>query len=170
MAAALTLAVTGCGYSLAGRGAFLPEYIQVIGVPLLENQTPVFNIEQIITDKIRAEFIGRGRYRVLPEAAGADAVLLGRIIDVALVPIGFTDQQQVSRYEVRVTAGFRFEDLRAGKVLWENLSVVFREEYEVTTGIGALDPNAFFGQETTAIDRLSSVAARAVVTAILEAF
>ena len=28
------LAHAGCGYSLAGRGSFLPEYIKRIGVPL----------------------------------------------------------------------------------------------------------------------------------------
>ena len=28
----------GCGYSLAGRGSFLPEYIRNIGVPCVHQQ------------------------------------------------------------------------------------------------------------------------------------
>ena len=28
------LSLPGCGYSLAGRGSFLPEYIRTIGVPV----------------------------------------------------------------------------------------------------------------------------------------
>ena len=27
------LALSGCGYSLAGRGSFLPDYIRIVGVP-----------------------------------------------------------------------------------------------------------------------------------------
>ena len=32
-----------CGYSLAGRGSFLPAYIRVIGVPTFVNRTTLFN-------------------------------------------------------------------------------------------------------------------------------
>ena len=66
---ALVLALTssGCGYSLAGRGSFLPDYIRVVGIPQLVNNSTFFQVEQILTEKIRTEFIGRGRYTVLPE-------------------------------------------------------------------------------------------------------
>jgi hypothetical protein len=46
----------------------------------------------------------------------------------------------------------------------------FREEYEVTTALNALDPNAFFGQESNAVERIATNFARSVVSAILEAF
>ncbi|SVE39014.1 uncharacterized protein METZ01_LOCUS491868, partial [marine metagenome] len=29
---------SGCGYALAGRGSFLPDYIETIGVPMFGNQ------------------------------------------------------------------------------------------------------------------------------------
>lgn len=167
---ATATSVAGCGYSLAGRGSFLPSYIQTIGIPLLENVTPAFELEQILTEKIRAEFIGRGRYKILPQREGADAVLLGRITNVGLVPVSFTSDQQAARYELRVTAAFQFRDVKDDRILWENLALVFREEYDITTASGALDPAAFFGQETTAIDRLGTNFAKTVVTAILEAF
>ena len=35
---------SGCGYSLAGQGSFLPDYIQTIGIPLFENTTTVFEV------------------------------------------------------------------------------------------------------------------------------
>ena len=38
-------ATTACGYSLAGRGSFLPAYIKTIGVPTFTNHTTVFNLE-----------------------------------------------------------------------------------------------------------------------------
>ena len=55
------------------------------------NRTTFFDVEQILTEKIRNEFIGRGKYRVMPEAAGADAVLDAEITSITLSPVGFTD-------------------------------------------------------------------------------
>jgi hypothetical protein len=46
----------------------------------------------------------------------------------------------------------------------------FREEYEVTTGLTAFDPNAFFEQNTNAYERMAANFARSIVSAILEAF
>ena len=39
------MALPACGYSLAGRGSFLPATIRVIGVPMFTNNTPIFEIE-----------------------------------------------------------------------------------------------------------------------------
>ena len=69
----------GCGYALAGRGSFLPAYINVIGIPQFTNVTPYEVIDQVFTERVRSEFIGRGKYRVLPQATGVDAVLSGEI-------------------------------------------------------------------------------------------
>ena len=54
------VSLSSCGYSLAGRGSFLPDYINTIGVPTFANQTSVFDVEQLLTQRVRAEFIGRG--------------------------------------------------------------------------------------------------------------
>ena len=69
----------GCGYSLAGRGSFLPVDIKTIGVPNFVNRTTVFNLETQLTQKVRSEFIGRGQYQILPEATGVDALLTGEV-------------------------------------------------------------------------------------------
>jgi len=42
--AVATLTGSGCGYTLVGRGSFLPDYIKTIGVPTFENRTPLFNL------------------------------------------------------------------------------------------------------------------------------
>jgi hypothetical protein len=161
---------SGCGYSLAGRGSFLPDSIKTIGVPLFANRTTVFEVEQRLTDQVRSEFIGRGKYRVIPVAAGADAVLNGTITSITLVPSSFTSDQQASRYMATVIVSIEFRDVANDRVIWTNPALRFQEEYEVTTGEGALDPNAFFGQSSNALDRLAQDFARTVVSAILEAF
>jgi hypothetical protein len=63
-----------------------------------------------------------------------------------------------------------FKDLKTGKVLWSNPAMPFREEFDVTTANAATDPNAFFGQDVNALDRLATEFARTLVSAILEAF
>ena len=40
---AASVASSGCGYALAGRGSFLPEYIRTVGIPLFVNNTAVFD-------------------------------------------------------------------------------------------------------------------------------
>lgn len=171
VAAVVALVVmSGCGYSLAGRGSFLPDYIRTIGVPQFGNVTPYDTVEQVITERVRSEFIGRGRYTVLPQSSGVDAVLTGEITNITISPASFTEQQQASRYNVTVIARLEFKDLKTNTVLWNNPSLVFREEYQAAQGTDALDPNAFFGQEADALERVATEFARSVVSAILEAF
>jgi hypothetical protein len=164
------LGAGGCGYSLAGRGAFLPDDIKTIGVPTFSNATTVFNLETLLTQKVRSELIGRGRYEILPQASNVDAVLTADINGVSLAPASFTQDQLASRYIITMTARVELRDLRANKVLWENPGLVFRQEYEAQGSTGALDPAAFFGQDANALERMSTDFARTIVSAILEAF
>ena len=163
-------AAPGCGYALAGRGSFLPDYIRTIGIPIFLNRTTVFNLETLLTEKVRAEFIGRGKYRTLPESTGVDALLTGEVANVAIVPSSFNTQQLATRYSIIMTARIELKDMKTNKVLWENAGVTFREEYDATGGTSVLDPAAFFQQDTTALERMSTAFARTIVSAILEAF
>ena len=164
------VAAPGCGYSLAGHGSFLPAYIKSIGIPTFVNRTVVFNLETLLTQKVRSEFIGRGKYQILPEASGVDALLTGEITAVNIQPASFNPQQLASRYAITMTARIELRDLRDNKVLWENPSVMFRQEYDATGGRSVLDPAAFFQQDVNALDRISTEFARTIVSAILEAF
>jgi hypothetical protein len=163
-------AAPGCGYSLAGRGSFLPAYIKIMGIPTFTNRTVVFNLETLVSQKVRSEFIGRGKYQILPEANGVDALLNGEITAVSIQPASFSTTQLASRYAITMTARIELRDVRENKVLWENPSVIFRQEYDATGGRTILDPAAFFQQDTNALERISTEFARTIVSAILEAF
>jgi hypothetical protein len=165
------LASSSCGYSLAGRGTFLPDYIKAIGVPTFANRTTVFNLETMLTQKVRSEFIGRGKYRIVPDTTDVDAVLNGEVSAVTIAPTSFNTQQLASRYTITMSARVELRDLRENKVLWENPGLVFRDEYDAQGGTtGAIDPAAFFGEDQNALDRMSTEFARTIVSAILEAF
>jgi hypothetical protein len=161
----------GCGYSLAGRGSFLPDYIRTIGIPLFSNRTPYLTVEQMFTEKVRVEFQSRGRYAVQPDEGGADGVVRGDIVGISAAPVSFTDQQLATRYRFTVVVHVRFEDVTQKKTLWDNPALSFSDEYDLASrnSVG-LDTAAFLEQERAAIDRLSTDFARSVVSAILEAF
>ena len=159
-----------CGYALSGRGSFLPDYIKSIGIPTFANRTTVFNLETMLTQKVRAEFIGRGKYQILPQQTGVDALLIGEVSSVYITPASFTPQQLATRYALTMTVRIELRDLRENKMMWENPALVFRQEYEATSGRNATDPVAFFQQDLNALDRISADFARTIVSAILEAF
>ena len=159
----------GCGYALAGHGSSLPPSIKTIGIPVFVNSTTVFNVETLLTEKVRREFIGRGKYKVLPQATEVDAVLSGTITSISIAPVSFTPNQLASRYTITMTARIELRQT-TGTLLWENPGLVSRQEYEATSGTNATDAAAFFGHETNALDRLSEEFARTIVSAILEAF
>ena len=163
--------LSSCGYALAGRGSFLPAYIHVIGIPPIENRTTFVRVDQVLTDKVRTEFIGRGKYTVVATAGGADGVLSGAITSIFVQPVAFTQQQLASRYLFTLTMRVQFTDARTNEVLWSNESLTFREEYDLSTRSDtALEGAAFLEQEGPAFDRIASDVARTVVSAILEAF
>jgi hypothetical protein len=134
------------------------------------NRTTVFNLETQLTEKVRSEFIGRGRYEILPERGASDALLTGEVTSVTIAPASFSTQQLASRYVITMSARVELRDVKEDKVLWENQGLVFRQEYEAQSGTNALDPAAFFGQDQNALDRMSTEFARTIVSAILEAF
>jgi hypothetical protein len=139
-------------------------------VPTFINRSVVFNLETMLTQKVRGEFIGRGKYQILPDSTGVDALLSGEVTAVSITPSSFNAQQLASRYAITMTARIELRDLRENKVLWENPSVTFRQEYDATAGRSAIDPAAFFQQDTNALERMSTEFARTIVSAILEAF
>jgi hypothetical protein len=165
------VAGSGCGYALAGRGTFLPANITTVGIPPIENKTTFYRTEQMLTEKVRAEFIGRGKYKILPDAAGADAVLTAELSSIIVQPVALTASQLASRYLFTVVIRASFTDNRTSEVLWSDDQLVFREEYDLgATAASGVVASTFIDTQGQAFDRISTDIARSVVTAILEAF
>ena len=157
-----------CGYSLAGRGSFLPPHIKVIGVPTFANLTSVPDVERRVSDRVRSELIGRGRYKVESTGTAVDAIIVGEITSVRFEQAGLNDQRLATASVLVLTAKVEFRDVASNKVLWSNPSLQLRERFE---NLGTVtDPNAFFGQDVNALERIAAEFARILVSAILEAF
>jgi hypothetical protein len=136
---------------------------------VFENETAVFDLNRQVTERVRSEFIGRGKYTIVPESTGVDALLTGTVASVTLTPVAFNTQQQATRYALVLTARVEFKDMRANKVLWTNASMQYREEFPLDV-TATLDTSTFLGQDVNARERMANEFARALVSAILEAF
>jgi hypothetical protein len=166
----LCLAVlSACGYALVGRGTVVDPTIKKIAVPLFKDSTGRPGLDQKITQKVVEELLKRGRFDVIPDRIGADAIVEGEILRYDQTPVGFSDaggsRSQASRYAVTLTARVRYLKVGQEEPIWANESFTFRDEYDVGS-----DPTAFFDQQGQAVERLSTSFGRALVAAMLEAF
>jgi hypothetical protein len=166
----IAAALSACGYSLSGRGSFLPTYIKRIGVPTFVNRTAIPDLDRQLTERVRTELISRGRWTIVPEETGVDALLKGEIGALTLTPAALNAQNQATRYALTVFVNVEFRDLKANKVIFANPSMQFREEYDTSVAGNTGDAGAFLQQDANALERLANVFARNLVSAMLEAF
>ena len=163
---ASTLVSIGCGYHRAGNAVELPQNIRSIAIPGFVSHSQTFRIEQLITDAVVREFNARTGYRVIHESNGdADAVLRATVLSASANPLVYdsTSGRAVSAL-VTVNIQVTLTD-RQGKVLFENPSYLFHDQYEISR-----DLPSFFQEDSPAVDRLSRDFARTLVANILEVY
>jgi outer membrane lipopolysaccharide assembly protein LptE/RlpB len=160
------LLTSGCGYHTVGHSAQLPDSIKTIAVPAFKNETLTYRIEQMLTASVVREFTTRTRYRIVNSASDdADATLTGTVISTVATPLTYdTATGRAASVLVVVSMRVSFTD-RNGKVLYQNPSYVFREQYEVSQDLAS-----FFEEDSPAFRRLSEDFARTLVSNILEGF
>lgn len=151
---------------MAGAGNRLPPDVKTIAIPIFNNQSPRYRIEQMISEAVTREFIERTTYRVTPQPAGADAVLNGTVKDVRAGVVTFDlNTGRATTLQIEVTADVKLVDTRSHKVLFSNPNYTFREQYQVSPSESGL-----FEEDQPALQRLSQDLARTLVTGILENF
>jgi hypothetical protein len=165
--AALAAALAaGCGYHVAGRADLIPKEVKTIAIPAFGNATVRYKLAQLVPAAIGREFIARTRYTVIPDPDQADAVLTGSIVNFNNYPTVFDPVSgRATGVQVAVTLQLTLTERRTGRVLFTRNGFEFRERYEIS-----VDPQAYFDESGTAVERLSRDVARTVVSAILEAF
>lgn len=160
--------LTGCGYALVGRGVTTDPSIKRIGVPLFKDRTGRAGLDQVLTSKVMAELLKRGRFDVVQQTEGVDATVEVEILTYNTTPIGFSsegDTTQASRFAVAVSARVVYQKVGVKEPLWASENFVAREEAEISD-----DSSAFFDKEQQTWDRLGEAFARSLVAAMLEAF
>jgi outer membrane lipopolysaccharide assembly protein LptE/RlpB len=157
---------TGCGYHTAGHAVQLPENVKTIAIPAFVNETSTYRIEQMLTSSVVREFTTRTHYHLLnTPSEAADATLRGTVLSTSASPLTYNSTTgQAASVLVVVSMRVSLTD-RQGKVLYQNPSYLFREQYEVSQDLAS-----FFEEDSPAFRRLSQDFARTLVSNILEGF
>lgn len=154
-----------CGYHTAGHNVALPQDVKTIAIPSFKNETLTYRIEQMLTASVVREFTTRTRYRIVNDPADADAVLHGTVVSTVETPLAYdTATGRAASVLIVVSMRVKLVD-RHGRVLYQDPSYVFREQYEVSQDLAT-----FFEEDTPAFRRLSQDFARTLVSNILEGF
>ena len=160
----LLLALAGCGYRLAGKATAIPANIDSVAIPIFNNKTTKYRLEQRLTSAVVDEFIARTRYRIVPDVSQAKALLTGEVTEFTSTPVIFAGGAG-STFLVTVRMRVSLKDITTQKLLFENNNFYFREEFEISRG-----SKEFFPEEGPAMDRLAREFSRTLVSSILEAF
>ncbi len=162
----LTAILSGCGYHTVANSVELPQNVHTIAIPGFVSHSQTFRIEQLLTDAVVREFNARTQYHVIHDVKGdADAVLKATVLAESATPLAYdsTTGRAVNAL-ITVSVQVTLTD-RQGKVLFENPSYLFHDQYELSR-----DLPSFFQEDSPAADRLSRDFARTLVANILEAY
>jgi outer membrane lipopolysaccharide assembly protein LptE/RlpB len=165
-AVALLFSLAGCGYHTAGHAVQLPQNVRIIAIPGFVSRSQTFRIEQVLTEAVVREFNSRTQFHVIHEdRPDADAILKGTVLSASANPLAYDSQTgRAASALVTVSMQVTLTD-RTGKVLFQNPSYLFHEQYELSREL-----TSFFEEDSPAMQRLSRDFARTLVANILEGY
>ena len=111
----LCLLLSACSpYSFSGGRTAL---VSTVAVPLFENQTPEFGLAEDLTQGIVTGFVEDNQIKVL-DAASAEAILSGRIVDYKRKAYTFDQADQVSEYMVEISVSAELVKRATADTVW----------------------------------------------------
>ena len=155
--------VASCGYHTVGKGS-LPSDIQTIAVVTFHNTSVKYRVEQRFTQAVMDEIIRRARgVRVTSNPDDADAVITGDIRRFRSSGVLLDPQGRTRLYQLTITTNVVLRNLHTHKIIYQNPAVHFQGEYQLSD-----NPETFFDEQNTAVDRIAKDFARSLVSAIME--
>src|SRR5262249_36894007 len=104
LAVALSMIVDVCGYKPAGKGKSLPANIKTIAIPVFQNSSLKYRVEQRFTQAVINEILKRARaLRVVTNQDEADAVLNGDIRSFHASGAILDDRGRTRVWDVRIS-------------------------------------------------------------------
>ena len=161
------LALSSCGYHVAGRDNLVPKTVHTIAVPPFENATIRYKLTDLLPEALSKELIARTHYQVINDPTQADAVLRGTVISYLAYPT-LIDQAtgRTSGLQINVRLNVSLVERSTGKVIFARPILDAHERYELSV----TNDLQYFDESGAAVQRLSKDVARDVVSAILENF
>ena len=117
-----------CGYTTSP--ALLPTHLKTIAIPVFENQTTEYTLEQDVTNAVIARFVTDNHLRVVDERS-ANAVLRGKVVLYRNTVFGFSTGTSAEEYCVTVGVAVTLKDQVKNRELWSDENLVKTANYFV---------------------------------------
>jgi len=125
---AVLIIISGCTYSL--RMNQYPHLRDIMIVPF-ENDTIELFLEEELRNSIISSFQQDGRLRIAYD--NPDSRIEGKILDYSSTIYGYSIDQNIEEYQVKLVMEITFTDLVRNEVIWENKSLMITERYAPQT-------------------------------------
>ena len=113
----LTLLTMQCGF-YSFSGSTLPPHIKTVAVPLFEDKTAEFGIDQQMTDALIEAIIMDNTLQIA-DMKDANALLTGIITKVEERAGSYSQDEEASDFNIYVSVKITFEDRVKRRVMWE---------------------------------------------------
>jgi hypothetical protein len=104
-----------CTYTFS---TLLPGHIKTVSIPILDNETIEYGLEEQLTEELVEEFVRDNHLNVVGAGEG-DSILEGAIADYRRSAYSYDQQEQVIQYQVEIWADMAFRDVARDEVIWE---------------------------------------------------
>jgi outer membrane lipopolysaccharide assembly protein LptE/RlpB len=117
-----------CAYTTSS--ALLPSHLKTIAIPVFENATTEYAIEQEITQAVVDRFVQDNHLKVVDERS-ANSVLRGKVVLYRNAVFGFSATTQASEYRVTVGVSVTMKDMVKNREMWKDENLVKTTNYFV---------------------------------------
>ena len=144
----------------------MPKSVQTIAIPNFTTLSTRYRLGDQLAQALAREFNTRTRFRVVPNASQADAVLDGRINTVIVAPqVLDPSSGKATSVQLIVAVTVKLVQNSTGKVLFSRENWTLRQNYELS-----VYPQQYFDESGPAMDRMSRDLAHDIVSGIVENF
>ena len=118
----------GCGYTASP--ALLPPHLKSVAIPVFENATTEYTLEQDVTEAVIQRFVSDNHLHVVNERS-ADCILSGKIVEYRNSVFGISDAALAEEYRVTIGVSVVFKDLVKNREIWHDDDLVKTANYYV---------------------------------------
>jgi outer membrane lipopolysaccharide assembly protein LptE/RlpB len=120
-----------CGYSTSP--ALLPSHLKTIAIPVFENETSEYTLEQEVTNAVVQRFVADNHLKVVEERV-AQSVIKGRIKSYRNSVFGISagTTNRAEEYRVAIVVSVTFKDVVKNRELWSEDNLEKTANYYVT--------------------------------------
>lgn len=120
--------MASCGYTTSP--ALLPSHLKTVAIPVFENATTEYTLEQDITDAVIRRFVEDNHLKVVDEAS-ATSVLKGRVTSYQNSVFGISTSDRAQEYRVTIGVEIVFKDNVKNREIWRDDALVKTANYYV---------------------------------------